>query len=278
MRDRSSGRFIVMAAALCMANGVAQAIDDAKYPNWRGQWYRASPVQWDPTKPPARGQQAPLTEEYQAIYEARLADQDLGGQDYNPQVRCLPPGMPRAMIGYEPLEFIITPDVTYIRLVYMQELRRIHTDGRGWPSKLVPTFAGYSIGKWIDEDGDGRHDVLEIETRGFRGPRVIDNTGIPLHADNQSIFKERISLDKTKDDVIHDEVTTIDHALTRPWTVTRSYRRQPKAAWFEYVCHEHNTLIILGKETYFVREDGYLMPSRKDQPPPDLRYFKQTRN
>jgi hypothetical protein len=23
--------------------------------------------------------------------------------------------------------------------------------------------------------------------------------------------------------------------------------------------------------------DGYLMPARKDQPPPDLRYFKQTK-
>jgi hypothetical protein len=35
-----------------------------------------------------------------------------------------------------------------------------------WPSEIEPTFAGYSLGKWIDEHGDGRHDVLEVETRG----------------------------------------------------------------------------------------------------------------
>jgi hypothetical protein len=48
-----------------------------------------------------------------------------------------------------------------------------------------------------------------------------------------------------------------------------------RTAWFEYIRDVHNTLVILGKETYFVREDGYLMPSRKDQPPPDLKYFNQ---
>ena len=232
----------------------------------------------DPTKPPARGQQAPLTEEYRKVYEARLAEQVLGGQDYNPQVRCLPPGLPRAMIGYEPIEFIITPAVTYMRLDYMQEFRRIYTDGRGWPDKLQPALLGYSIGRWIDEDGDGRFDALEVETRGFRGPRVVENTGIPLHADNQTVIKERILLDKAKDDVLHDEVTTIDNAFTRPWTVTRTFRRQAKEAWLEYVCQEHNTLIILGGETYFIREDGYLMPSRKDQPAPDLRYFDQAQS
>ena len=29
--------------------------------------------------------------------------------------------------------------------------------------------------------------------------------------------------------MLYDEITTIDHALTRPWTVTRRYRREPQA-------------------------------------------------
>jgi hypothetical protein len=33
---------------------------------------------------------------------------------------------------------------------------------------LEPTYAGYSIGKWIDTDGDGRYDTLEVETRASR--------------------------------------------------------------------------------------------------------------
>ena len=38
-----------------------------------------------------------------------------GGQDYNPQASAYPSGMPRMMIAYEPMEFVVTPEVTYIR-------------------------------------------------------------------------------------------------------------------------------------------------------------------
>jgi hypothetical protein len=34
--------------------------------------------------------------------------------------------------------------------------------------------------------------------------------------------------------------------------------------------------IVIGKENYFLSAEGFLMPAKKDQPPPDLRYFKQT--
>ena len=266
-------RTLALAASLGAAVSTAQAYDDAKYPNLKGQWYRSQPTQWDMTKPPGRGQQPPLTPEYQALWEISLAEQRRGGQEYKPQVKCLPSGMPQMMIGYEPMEFIVTPHTTYMRMVYMHENRRVFTDGRAWPAKLQPSFVGTSIGKWIDEDGDGRYDVLEIETRGFRGPRIIDPTGIPLHADNQTVIKERLRLDPANPNIIQDEITLIDNAYTRPWTVTRHFKRQAKTEWQEYVCHEHNTMIILHQETYFIREDGYLMPSRRDQPPPDLRYF-----
>jgi hypothetical protein len=50
----------------------------------------------------------------------------------------------------------------------------------------------------------------------FKGPRDYDGTGLPLHFDNQSIFKERLYRDRTDPKILHDEVTVIDHALTRP--------------------------------------------------------------
>ena len=53
---------------------------------------------------------------------------------------------------------------------------------------------------------------------------------MPLHQDNQTIIKERIYLDKTDPNMLHDEITTIDHALTRPWIVTKDYRRAPNKA------------------------------------------------
>jgi hypothetical protein len=32
-----------------------------------------------------------------------------------------------------------------------------------------PQFVGYSVGKCLDTDGDGRYDTLEVETRGMKG-------------------------------------------------------------------------------------------------------------
>ena len=154
--------------------------------------------------------------------------------------------------------------------------RRIYTDGRSWPNDPEPTFAGYSIGKWIDEDGDSRFDVLEVETRYMKGPRTFEGTGLPLHKDNQTVVKEKFYLDKSNADILHDEITTIDHALTRPWTVTKKFRRERSPSWLENDCSEDNHHVTIGKENYFLSADGYLMPAKKGQMPPDLRYFKQS--
>jgi len=32
---------------------------------------------------------------------------------------------------------------------------------------------------------------------------------------------------------------------------------------------ENNNHVVIGTDNYFVSSDGYLMPTRKDQPPPD---------
>jgi hypothetical protein len=158
--------------------------------------------------------------------------------------------------------------------------RRIFTDGRDWPEDAEPTYAGYSLGKWIDEDGDGSYDVLEIETRNIKGPRAYDASGLPLHRDNQSVIKERIYLDKGDRNIIYDEITVLDHALTRPWIVTKKAHRNPNArpVWLSEVCSEDNALVRIGKEPYFMSADGYLMPVKKNQKPPDLRYFDRSPN
>ena len=41
----------------------------------------------------------------------------------------------------------------------------------------------------------GRYDTLEVETRNFKGPRTVEFSGIPLHDDNETVVKERISVD-----------------------------------------------------------------------------------
>jgi hypothetical protein len=284
MRDRYGlGAIVLLVAALGAATGASTgswaleaANHDAKYPDIAGTWVRPGAAQWDPTKPAGLRQQAPLTAEYQAIFENNLNIAKSGGQEYNPQVNCLPAGMPRVMIAYDPLEFIVTPDVTYMRSDHLAQFRRIYTDGRPWPDEIKPSFVGYSIGRWVDQDAQGRYGALEVETRSLKGPRSLDASGLPLDTDNQTIVKERIFLDQANRNLLHDQVTTIDHAYTRPWTVVRSYNRDPDPVWVENNCGADNHYVSLGKETYFISADGYLMPTKKNQPEPGLQGFDQS--
>src|SRR6266853_610779 len=154
---------MLAAVPIIAAAAGAQAFDQSNYPDLMGQWKRPAGVgnQWDTSKPPRRGQQAPLTPEYQAVLEANLADQALGGQGTDPTYTCIPDGMPRAMNVIFPMEIVVTPKTTYIMIEYLTMLRRIYTDGRDWPKDFEPSFMGYSIGKWTDEDANGRYNTLE---------------------------------------------------------------------------------------------------------------------
>jgi hypothetical protein len=283
MLYRSSTCALALAGALMATLGGARAANDAKYPEWTGQWDTVSPrlggqsVKFDPYKAFGKAQEAPLTPEYQKIHEDSMADQAKGGQgNFLDHAMCIPGGMP-SMMSVPTMEYVITPRTTYIAAG--SDLRRIFTDGRPWPTEVEPTYQGYAIGKWIDEDGDGVYDVLEAETRGpFKGPRAYDATGLPLHFDNQSTFKERFHLDKNDPNLLHDEITVFDHALTRPWSVDKTYKRNPNPHpnFSRVSCMENTHQIVISKENYFLSADGLLMPAKKDQPPPDLRYFKQT--
>jgi hypothetical protein len=269
-------------SALLASLAPVQAFDDAKYPDLSGLWRpvnlgRGGQPSFDPTKPWGRGQQAPLTPEYQAIHEASLADQANGGQgNWHSGSRCMPPGMPATMTVYGEMEIVVLPEVTHVLLNHNSGYhRRIYTDGRDWPNDVEPSFQGYSIGKWIGEHGDGRFDLLEVETRHFKGPRALDPTGLPTHADNQSIVRERIFFDKADPTLLHDEITLIDNALTRPWTVLKNYRRDPVKypIHAEQDCAGTTANMLIGKELYYLSAERLLMPTRRDQPPPDLRYF-----
>src|SRR6202163_2722941 len=256
---------IALGAALMLPLVGARAFDDAMYPDLKGQWTRAIAAgpRFDQSKPPGRGQGAPVTPEYEAIFEANLKDMAAGGQGDFTTWACLASGVPMMMTAYEPMEIIVTPATTYIMIdVHTDAVRRIFTDGRDWPTDAEPAFVGYSIGKWIDTAGAGRYDTLVVETRNFKGPRAYDNSGRTLHRDNQSIIKERIFLDQVDRNVLHDEITVNDHALTRPWTVMKSYKRDPSTQpyWHEDVCAENTPHLRIGGEIYMLSAGGYLMP------------------
>src|SRR5271154_5301832 len=152
-----------MAGAVIVICGGAEAADRAKYPEWKGSWERYVPPvsvvspsglrtaggqpSFDQTMPWGLGQQAPLTPEYQKVLEDSIADQARGGQGNNfDRDRCMPTGMPH-MLTFVHVAFVVPPDPTYI-LLGTQALR-IYTDGREWPKEIEPSYAVYSIGKWI---------------------------------------------------------------------------------------------------------------------------------
>lgn len=256
-----------------------QPFDESKYAAFEGQWIRVGAIErYDQTKPPGRGQEPPLTPEYQAIFEANLADVAKGGFGDDPIYACILEGMPRAMNLIFPMEIVVKRNTTYFMMEYLGMLRRIYTDGRSFPTDDPPSWMGYSIGKWIDDDGDGQFDVLEVETRNLKNPRTFDSSGIPLHKDGQTVVKERLYVDKSDPDILYDQITTYDHALTRPWTVLKTMHRERRPIYVEAVCAEDNLHVNIGGEHYMLNSSRELMPARKDQPPPDLKNFNRPKN
>jgi hypothetical protein len=269
----------VIALILSVASAAAQ--DTLKFPDWSGQWIKVPDggvPRYDPSKP-VRQQDAPLKPEYRARHEASMRDQDAGGFGLDTNYACFPSTMPRTMSGISRMEFLLSPDVTHILFEQMTFApRRIYTDGRDWPKNQEPTFLGYAIGRWRDTIGNGRYDTLEVETRNIRGPKTWDQTGMPMADDNDAVIKERLSLDKTDPKILHDEITATDNSLTRPWSVLKSYRREKDVIWVDNTCTEANPYVTIERQTYYLSAEGKLMPLRKNQPPPDLKYFNQVKN
>ncbi len=263
MMYRSSICAIAMAAAMLATPCVAQVVDFGKYPDLKGQWVRTgNPNNWRELAGPP-----PLTPEYQKIFDDNTADQKSGGPGNWPSTFCTPAGMPAMMSFYDPAEIIVMPDITYILISHNDDsYRRIYTEtganGRPIPS---PPSAGYSLGKWVDEDGDGKYDVLEVETRFLKLPRGYDITGIPFHEDGEAVIKERIYLDKADPNTLLDEITVLDHALTRPYVKPAEGHPQSQSAAglaFWTSAPEDNTWVKIGDQPYYLSADGMLMLRR----------------
>src|SRR5258707_10718413 len=118
MGDRVIGLFAATVCLLLAPCG-AQAFDESKYPDLKGQWERVGAPRWL-----APGQKAPLTPEYQAINDAQLADQAAGGQGNWPSSFCIPQGMPAIMNLYDPMEIVAIQDTTYILISYINDYYR----------------------------------------------------------------------------------------------------------------------------------------------------------
>ena len=59
MHHRSPLGAVALAITLCATVTAARAWDDAKYPDWKGQWERVGGGSFDTDKRPGRAQQPP---------------------------------------------------------------------------------------------------------------------------------------------------------------------------------------------------------------------------
>jgi hypothetical protein len=226
----------------------------ASLPNWSGLWMPVGGLIFDPStaEPPGNNAQQPgdrerppYNAEWEAKYRAKL-DHTLAGYFTDAITNCMPHGMPRLMGGIPgPLEFVVTPEMTFIIWEYGPQLRRIYTDGRGHlpVEDRFDTWTGHSIGHW---DGD----TLVIDTISMRGDTPYDRTGAP-HSDQVHLV-ERMRL--VDNNTFENDMTIDDPvAFTKPWRVTRRYRRVPSDTFVsDVICLESQHSPIVEGQTQFI--------------------------
>jgi hypothetical protein len=166
---------------------------------------------------------APLQPWAKALYDERRANLGVGG----PSERCLPHGIPNAMLTRTlPFKIAQMPALTIILFEEFNNWRQIFTDARALPEDPQPAWLGYSIGQWED-------DTFIVETAGFNDRSWLDASGMPhseaLHTTERfrRIDFGHLELRVTLDD---------SRAFTRPWSVTLKFNLQPDTELLEHHC------------------------------------------
>jgi len=182
-------------------------IDETKYPDWSGQW-RSRPgvsIQWDPTKPLGRGQQAPLTAGISGAVWASLADRRKAGRART----RLHLHSARHAADHDdrlPAEFVILPKIpTSISKNYMP--RRILTRDGGFPTSEEPSLMATPIGQWLDTDGEMAATTRSRSRPASQGPAHIRDHRPSDAQGQQTVARKRITLDKSNPD-IRSQITT----------------------------------------------------------------------
>jgi hypothetical protein len=93
MPMRSAISLCTLIEMLYASSTGAPALDESKYPDWKGQWaraYGAEGAPWGPRRPRGLGRQPPLIPEHQALFEADLQQVAAGVKASDATTRCIP--------------------------------------------------------------------------------------------------------------------------------------------------------------------------------------------
>lgn len=146
--------------------------------------------------------------------------------DWDPELKCQLPGVPRAMYLPYPFDIVQGGDKIHMMFAFSNAARVIHMDKVEHPP--VPNYMGHSEGKW---EGD----TLVVDVTDLAEQPWLDRAG-NFHSDALHVV-ERYSL--LNPDAIRYEATIEDpNVFARPWKISMPiYRRlEPNAQVLHYRC------------------------------------------
>ena len=141
----------------------------------------------------------------------------LNGMD--PEMYCLPEGVPRVYTMPPPFELVQVRGRIYMFFQSLQNPvpRYIYTDGRGHPEGYPTTAMGHSVGHW---DGD----TLVVDTVAIDEVTWIDDAGTP-HSEALHVVERFRRVDHN---TLEIEFRFEDpKAFTKPWTAKKVYKLTP---------------------------------------------------
>jgi len=167
-------------------------------------------------------------------------------EDFDSWDRCITRGLPASMGPYRynnGMQILQAPGMVILNLEMIHEARIIYTDGRPVVNPIIQSYMGESRGRW--ENGNS----LVFTTTNIKPGASMTNIGIAgspngnrTPASDKLKLTERIT--RLGKDMIEYEMTVEDPVvLTRPWTVRMPLKEEPTYEWWEYACHEGNSVI-----------------------------------
>jgi hypothetical protein len=168
-----------------------------------------------------------------------------GPLDFDFWDNCRSRGMPSSMMPYRyngGFKIHQAPGVVVFDLEMIHDTRVIFTDGRPPLRSAHKQYMGESRGRW---EGN----TLVVETTNYKeGPPMINLAVVGSPAGNRfpvsTQLKTTERITRLNDDMYLYEIKTEDPViLTRSFTVRYPMRNDPTYEWWEYACHEGNTIV-----------------------------------
>ena len=185
-------------------------------PDWSGIWQ--SGISTMSMRHPV---DAPLSPAYRTNYdEKQRQEREIGEVYYDRLTHCEPSAYPRWIVEPYHKEFALSPQQAWLMQEFMNETRRVYTDGRPHATPEGNTWLGDSIGFW---DGDR----LVVWTTAVKAADYL--RGYPDNsAQLQSVeVWQRVHAAGRPDRIVVQATMYDPVALTAPWNVATAYEKAP---------------------------------------------------